>query len=209
MKKLSDILKGKTCAVVSNSADLINYEYGEFIDSHDVVIRCNWSQINGYEKHVGTRTDVRFTGIHLAKLIHNFESVSKDSHYQKCFPIWTNLTIENLIYDGEILILYPNANSYKSGIRSRLNGNEVYSLKDLGKDDIFDYNVNHFSTGMVSILIASQLFESVSCFCFDFFQKSKEHYFENSIHNLKSNNHNISEEYKLSRNISNAKFYPS
>ena len=47
MKELADILKGKTCAVVSNSGDLISHEYGEFIDSHDVVIRCN-SAIPGY-----------------------------------------------------------------------------------------------------------------------------------------------------------------
>jgi len=53
MKKLSDILKGKTCAVVSNSGDLTNYEYGELIDSYDVVIRCNWSLIGGYAKDLG------------------------------------------------------------------------------------------------------------------------------------------------------------
>ena len=209
MKKISDILQGKTCAVVSNSGDLMNYEYGELIDSHDVVIRCNWSLIDGYEKNVGTRTDIRVICIHLARLIYDFESVSKDSHYRKCFPIWSKLKIDELICDNEVIILQPNANSHKSSIQSKLNGNEVYALSDISDGSIFDYQGTHLSTGIISILAASEMFESVSCFCFDFFQKEQKHYFENSIHNLKSNNHNISEEYKLSRNISNAKFYPS
>ncbi len=35
MKKLSDILKGKTCAVVSNSGSLLENEYG--INIHDKI----------------------------------------------------------------------------------------------------------------------------------------------------------------------------
>ena len=101
MKKLSDILKGKTCAVVSNSGDLMNHEYGEFIDSHDVVIRCNWCLIDGYEKHVGKRTDIKLINIHLARLICDYENISKDPHYNKVFPVWSNLTIEKII---EILL---------------------------------------------------------------------------------------------------------
>ena len=206
MKKLEELVKRKTCAIVSNSGDLMNHEYGSLIDSHDVIIRCNWSLIDGYEKNVGRRTDIRVTCIHLARLIHDFESVSKDSHYRECFPSWSNLTIDELIYDDEVLILQPNTNMYKNGIQSRLNGNEVYALSDIATGGIFDYKGTHLSTGIIAILVASEMFESVSCFCFDFFQKEQKHYFENSIHNLKS--HNSSEEYEISRNISNVKFYP-
>jgi len=207
MKKLSDILRGKTCAVVSNSGELMNHEYGELIDSHDVVIRCNWCLIDGYEKHVGKRTDIRLTCIHLARLLHDFDSVSKDQHYRECFPSWSKLTVEELVYDNEIIVLQPNANSYKSGIRSRLNGNEVYSLDDLGKGSIFDYNGTHLGTGIIAILLASELFESVSCFCFDFFQKSKEHYYEKLNVDLNAT-HNHIHEYKMSRELPNVKFYP-
>jgi hypothetical protein len=200
MKKLSDILKGKTCAVVSNSGDLMNYEYGELIDSHDVVIRCNWSLINGYEKHVGTKTDIRLINIHLVRLIINFEKVSKDSNYNRVFPCWSSLNIDKTIND-ELIILHPTANGFLKSVSLKLKNNEVYSSSK------FNINNHSYSTGMISILLASKLFESVSCFCFDFFQKEQKHYFENSIHNLKS--HNISGEYEVSRNLLNTKFYPS
>ena len=207
MKKISDILQGKTCAVVSNSGDLMNYEYGELIDSHDVVIRCNWSLINGYEKYVGKRTDIRMTCIHLARLLHDFDTFSKDQHYRECFPSWSELSVEELIYDDEILILQPNADTFKEGIISKLNGNEIYSLSDLGKGGILDYRGTHLGTGIIAILFASALFESVSCFCFDFFQKSKEHYYEKLNVDLNAT-HNHKTEYKMSRELPNVKFYP-
>lgn len=207
MKKLEELVKGKTCAIVSNSGDLMNHEYGGIIDSHDVVIRCNWSLIDGYEKNVGTRTDIRVTCVHLARLINDFQSVSKDSHYRECFPSWSNLTIDELICDGEVIILQPNANSYKSGIESKLCDSEVYTLSDISDGGIFDYQGTHLSTGIIAIMAASEMFETVSCFCFDFFQKSKEHYFEKLNVDLNST-HNHSQEYKISREIPNVKFYP-
>tara|TARA_S200002703_G_scaffold158139_1_gene167736 strand:- start:3166 stop:3795 length:630 start_codon:yes stop_codon:yes gene_type:complete len=207
MKNLTELMKGKTCAVVSNSGDLVNYEYGKLIDEHDVVIRCNWSLINGYEKHVGTRTDIRFSCIHLARLINDFDSWSKDVHYNKCFPSWSSLTVEELIYDDEVIILQPNANSFKNGISSRLNGNEVYSLNDLGTGGILDYSGTNLGTGIIAILFASSFFENVSCFCFDFFKKSKEHYYE-KVNTDISVSHNHEYEYNLSRSLSNVKFFP-
>ncbi len=207
MKNLSELVKSKTCAVVSNSGDLMNYEYGEFIDSHDVVMRCNWSLINGYEKNVGKRTDFRVSCIHLARLIHDFDTWSKDVNYNKCFPSWSSLSVEKLIYDDEIIILQPNASPFKNGIISKLNGNEVYSLSDLGTGGILDYRGTHLGTGIIAILLASGLFESVSCFCFDFFQKSKEHYYEKLNVDLNLT-HNHKNEYKISRELPNVKFYP-
>jgi len=45
--------------VIGNSPSVLEYEYGKFIDEYfDVVIRCNWYRIEGFEKYVGTKTDV-------------------------------------------------------------------------------------------------------------------------------------------------------
>mmetsp|Transcript_26288 Transcript_26288/g.48008 ORF Transcript_26288/g.48008 Transcript_26288/m.48008 type:complete len:316 (-) Transcript_26288:79-1026(-) len=49
-----------SCAIVSNSGALLNFEYGREIDKHDVVMRFNNAPVVGYEMHVGRRTDVRF-----------------------------------------------------------------------------------------------------------------------------------------------------
>lgn len=49
-------LNGKKIAVVANSAELLNYQYGELIDSYDIIIR-----FNGYvtsPKHTGTKTNI-------------------------------------------------------------------------------------------------------------------------------------------------------
>ncbi|NDB56776.1 hypothetical protein EB169_13235, partial [archaeon] len=64
MKKLNELLNKKRCAVVSNSGSLLDKSYGELIDSHDVIIRCNRTVIEGYEKFVGSRTDIRLLNNH-------------------------------------------------------------------------------------------------------------------------------------------------
>lgn len=50
----------QNCAVVSHSGGLLFHEHGEDIDSHERVIRFNSNPVNGFEKHVGKKTDVRF-----------------------------------------------------------------------------------------------------------------------------------------------------
>lgn len=50
----------KRAIVIGNSPSVLNYEIGKFIDEFDVVLRCNWYQISGYEKYVGTKTNIWF-----------------------------------------------------------------------------------------------------------------------------------------------------
>jgi len=48
----------KKVLVVGNSPSVLQYNYGELIDTFDIVIRCNWYKILGYENHVGTKTSI-------------------------------------------------------------------------------------------------------------------------------------------------------
>jgi len=59
--------ENKNLILVGNSVEILNYEYGEFIDSHDIVIRMgrglpNPTALNDPHKSIGTRTDVWVTG---------------------------------------------------------------------------------------------------------------------------------------------------
>jgi hypothetical protein len=44
--------------IVGNARSLLSTKNGSLIDSFDIVIRCNSFKIKGYEKHVGTKTDI-------------------------------------------------------------------------------------------------------------------------------------------------------
>jgi len=48
----------KTIAVVGNAASILDYEDGEWIDSHEIVIRfnCNWPTF--HQREMGTKTQV-------------------------------------------------------------------------------------------------------------------------------------------------------
>ena len=56
---------GNSCALIGNSGNVLDYEYGEIIDSHDCVIRCNEAKITGYEKHVGSKKTIRIANSHM------------------------------------------------------------------------------------------------------------------------------------------------
>lgn len=51
--------KYKTCAVVGNSGSLLETQYGDAVDSHEVVIRFNAAKTEGYEQFVGYKTTFR------------------------------------------------------------------------------------------------------------------------------------------------------
>lgn len=63
--KLIDILGNKyqKVLIIGNGPSILEKEYGEEIDKFDIVIRLNDYKIKGYEKNVGEKTDLWFTGL--------------------------------------------------------------------------------------------------------------------------------------------------
>lgn len=49
--------------LIGNGPSVKKYEYGDLIDSYKTVIRFNWYHIDGFEKNVGTKTDIWFTSV--------------------------------------------------------------------------------------------------------------------------------------------------
>ena len=44
--------------IISNSRSILKKEYGKLIDNFDVVIRLNKCVTDGYEKYIGSKTDI-------------------------------------------------------------------------------------------------------------------------------------------------------
>jgi hypothetical protein len=56
-------LNKKKILIIGQSPNVFDHEWGEQIDRFDgLIARCNLFKIKGYEKHVGTRTDVLCAG---------------------------------------------------------------------------------------------------------------------------------------------------
>jgi|688.fasta_scaffold00580_36 hypothetical protein len=112
-------LNGKKIAVVANSAELLNYQYGELIDSHDIIIR-----FNGYvtsPKHTGTKTN-----IHCIFREARF-NLDLDSDYliilSKPISPWKNAVDEILSsYPSKRIINYnyPNSKTILDAIKSAI-----------------------------------------------------------------------------------------
>ena len=41
IEAIAEYFKDKNIFIVANSSELLKYQYGEFIDSHDIIIRFN------------------------------------------------------------------------------------------------------------------------------------------------------------------------
>ena len=175
MKELNhitqEVQREQSVAVVGNSGKLLTEEQGEFIDSHDIVFRCNLAKTEGFEKNVGTKTDFRFiagksfwrdlTG-QFSSYEDNFLTNLKDQHFIiKAEPLYA--AIQGIIknYNTESNILY---------IRQ--------GFIDEAQNVI---GINDISLGLTAILMALQWSDKVSIFGFTFFQEGwdEQHYFEN------------------------------
>ena len=73
--KLKEYCRGKRVLLVGNAASLFNHEYGELIDSYDVVVRFGKGvPTDENKKHVGSKTDVWFFGTLRASMYDSWKS---------------------------------------------------------------------------------------------------------------------------------------
>jgi len=174
MKELNkldtEVIDNQSIAIVGNSGELKNNKFGELIDSHDIVIRCNLGRTEGYEKHVGKKTDFRFIAgksfwrdlsDHFSAYDNNFLTNLKDQHFIiKAEPLYP--AIQGIIknFNTECNILYLRQD-----------------FIDEAEDRL---NLSDISLGLTAILMALQWSENVSIFGFTFWQEDwkDRHYFE-------------------------------
>jgi hypothetical protein len=173
-----------SCAVVGNAGILLDQEYGEFIDSHDIIIRSNQALTIGYENCVGSRTDIRILNVH------NFSPHSPNSgrnlSLQNDFPAFDNDFVLKVSNEHIIINTAPSLSDdgFKPVFEIMKNNNcKINSFDDfISKSKIENLlDMPGMSCGFMGILLAKHLFNSVSCFGFTFNQDKdgeSRHYFE-------------------------------
>ena len=154
--------------IIANGESILNNDYGDFIDKHPLVARINNYQTKGFEKQIGSKTDIWFNGAN------------------------SKLKLQSAKY-SDIIVLMPSQVILKK--EADLNGHvskrlklnkEEYTTVSLSNIQTFENQVgyNRLTTGLYSILWAFKNYNEVIIHGFDFFQESKAHYYDNSLSKL-------------------------
>tara|TARA_R110000822_G_scaffold111685_2_gene242460 strand:+ start:10 stop:600 length:591 start_codon:yes stop_codon:yes gene_type:complete len=188
------------CAVVGSGPSIVNNLYGGEIDSHDCIIRCNRALTDGYEKHVGSRTDRRVLNLHC--ILSLTGSITNLEHYVQELENWESITIKDVMGDDELLYLKDISLEEVKHLNS-LFSNDMVRVPE----DVLEYSkiIPTLTCGFCAIMIASKEFKEVNCFGFDFFANlNYNHYYEKVTKSVYCHNHE--EEENLLKKLPNVKF---
>ena len=188
--------KGETCCVIGNSGSVLSSEMGLLIDSCDFIIRVNTAKVEGYEKNVGSRTDLRIINKHPFIYLYDTEHRREVAKYFPEEDFEFLLKIEN-----ESIVDRHNIGLGETQLDLERKKNKITTLTK--SFFTIDESIKpEMTTGMVSILIACCYFQDVYVHGFDFYSgKYQTHYFENSIDYDRTGVHGISEEKILFLNL--------
>lgn len=155
MNSLQKFCDNKKIAIIGNSSRILNNNYGNIIDNHDIVVRINHAPkfIHKYPNSVGTKTTIMSYGISrldLAKEISN-----------TCNPLYNLFLIR---CNGEIKDYSP----YRH-FKNPFHGN-IEQYKKIKSN----FGAFKPSTGVVTInfFIENINFSKLNLFGFDFFKSS-------------------------------------
>ena len=159
MKKNSSIL------IIGNGESILKYDFGQKIDTYPTIARINNYKIKGYEQKVGTKTDIWINGA-------NSKLEKKTSYPNK---------ILTFIPSDILAKKEKNINNYVSN-RLKLDNNR-FEVTPLNSIKNFEKKINHnrLTTGLYSILWATENYNEVIIHGFDFFINSKSHYYNSKI----------------------------
>lgn len=159
-------MKETNCIIIGNGVSLLNYEAGKIIDSYEKVIRLNNFVINGYEKNVGTKTNVWIHSAYSNILLRDMSNID-------------NLLIINNKEEWDVDTFPKNKTTF-------VHFNCYPTLNS------FNININETfypSIGIQSILFYLTFFGSVTYIGFDSFTTG--HYFDKNWKHWVGHNTNI------------------
>lgn len=157
--------------IVGNGSSVLDKQNGELIDSFENVLRFNKYAINGFEKNVGTKTNIWF-------------NVLKISLYKNNWRLRVNYDEIYFYYrfNGDVKWYEQYLNYYKNTKISvkKIKESEVHKNMPKGVRIIP-------SSGLAAILNFINIYGKVCITGFDWWEKEKNHYYDNSarapVHN--------------------------
>ncbi|XAR60123.1 Beta-galactoside alpha-2,3-sialyltransferase [Bertholletia excelsa] len=195
-----------SCAVVGNSGILLKSEYGELIDSHEVVIRLNNARTGGFERNVGSKTTFSFINSNILHLC-----ARRNGCF--CHPYGVTVPLVMYICQPVHFLDYKQCNSSHKApllitdprfdiLCARIV--KYYSLKRFVKETMkpleewgsaHDSSMFHYSSGMQAVMLALGICDKVSIFGFGKSASAKHHYHTNQKAELDL--HDYEAEYDL------------
>lgn len=183
-----NLLNTKSVALVASSGRLLDAEYGDDIDNHDLVVRYNAARVVGYEKHVGTRTDVRILNGHAFN-----GSTKKDVCLQHDPTFLSKL-------EGETFLIKSfNAMEFIEGVLTHINKTPMNFLHQ----NFLSYcnglvSKPEASAGLVGVILMVTLGIKPTLYGYGFYSESNDrvHYWEEVNPNWKTG-HGFDEERKI------------
>jgi hypothetical protein len=170
--------KDKTVAVVGSSGHLLERNYSQLIDSHDIVLRFNQARVEGFEDYVGSKTTHRIVNTH------TFLGITGNDR----FPKNDSMFIPKL--ENQSIIINRPVPSTQVKLRSPNNPVSIIS------DEFWNFsrealdNKKDPSVGFLGVMLAVQTANKVNVFGFDQENTTdKKHYWEEvramgSFHNF-------------------------
>ncbi|ESQ36063.1 hypothetical protein EUTSA_v10007826mg [Eutrema salsugineum] len=202
-----------SCAVVGNSGTLLNTQYGDLIDKHEIVIRLNNAKTQRFEKKVGSKTSISFINSNILHQCARRESCHCHPYGETvpivmyiCQPIHVlDYTVCKPSHKAPLVITDPRFDvlcarivKYYS-VKNFLEEKKVEGFQDWSKSH--EGSLFHYSSGMQAVMLAVGVCEKVSIFGFGKLNSTKHHYHTNQKAELKL--HDYEAEYKLYRDLEN------
>ncbi|XP_040992937.1 beta-1,6-galactosyltransferase GALT29A-like isoform X2 [Juglans microcarpa x Juglans regia] len=199
-----------SCAVVGNSGILLNSDKGELVDSHEIVIRLNNARTNGFERDVGSKTNISFVNSNILHFC-----VRRQGCF--CHPYGINVPIVMYICQPVHILDYTFCNSSHKAplfvtdprfdvLCARIV--KYYSLKRFAEvtgkpleewGAAHDGANFHYSSGMQAVMLALGVCDEVSIFGFGKSASAKHHYHTNQKIELAL--HDYEAEYAFYRDV--------
>ena len=157
--------KDSKVIIVGNSPTVLNNELGDYIDSHDIVIRINKCTTKGFEKNIGSKIDIwATTHPEYHKNPNNHDELFTPDNDENIRQIWKRtpkVKLNNLperYHKIDCFTMFKNS-------KFRNNKKFVDYGKRLGKYEL--------CTGLLTILSSTLFFKTPTITGFSFYTESK------------------------------------